>query len=1078
MRLIVVILIASLVQVSAATFGQRITIHQKNASLTAVLKEIRLQSGFDIFYDFKIIPQHQKVSIQLNNATIEEALNTVLKDFKFQYDIDGTIVTIKKKKEPSMLDQIISRFQEIEVRGKVLTENGEALAGATVAIKGSVRSVKTNEKGDFYLQNVAEKDKLLISYIGYETLELNVKADMGSLTMKIADSKLDEITVNAGYYTVKDKERTGSISKITSKEIGQQPVANPLAAMQGRMAGVHITQNSGTPGGGFDIQIRGRNSLRTEGNAPLFIVDGVPYPSQSVSDQSLSGLLFTMGNVSPLNSLNPNDIESIEVLKDADATAIYGSRGSNGVVLITTKIGSGNRTSFSIQSTTSISPVAKSIDLLNTEEYLKMRRDAFANDGITQYPANAYDLNGNWDGNRYTNWQKEFIGKNAVSQNYQLSVSGGSGQTNYLFSAGQRKDETPFYGDFGYNRTNFSLSTNHTSKNSRFSWQSNILKNSQKNELMATDFYGKIFLAPNAPSLFGADGELNWENNTFDNPLAALESQYFSAVDNFSAHVSLSYKVRNNVTLSLRSGLTKLENEEFKTIPNTIMNPSYGYTSAVSSNTISSLNRSGWIVEPKINWSHKTENGKWDALIGVTFEENKQERFSLRASNFLSNEFIFNLANAKTQQIIHDTEGQYRYIAAYGRLNYTYLDKYILNLTGRRDGSSRFGSNNRFANFGAVGAAWLFNKENIFENITWLTSGKLRASYGVAGSDLIGDYQYLNTYAVTSQKYDNAIALYPIKLFNPDFSWENTKKAEIAMELELFNGRIATSIAYYHNQSSNQLVGIPLPGTTGFNSVQANLKATVQNTAWELTFRTQNIKKKLFRWSTDFNMSIPKNKLVEFPNLEESTYANQYVIGKPITIKKVFNYLGVDRETGIYQFENVNNDGLINADDRTTVVNIGVVYFGGINNHFSLNKWSIDFLCQFVKQDNYNSDYHFNTIGGMANREKRVLNYYSESNKNAKYQKPTTGANTQAVQAATNFRNSNGVISDASFIRLKTFQLQYVLSNKRLKNSSLSIFTQGNNLLTITDFLGHDPETSGALLPATKTFALGFNFKF
>src|SRR5690606_24109556 len=279
-------------------------------------------------------------------------------------------------------------------------------------------------------------------------------------------------------------------------------------------------------------------------------------------------------------------------------------------------------------------------------------------------------------------------------------------------------------------------------------------------------------------------------------------------------------------------------------------------------------------------------------------------------------------------------ESLYRYTAVFGRFNYTHHDRYILNLTGRRDGSSRFGVNNRFANFGAVGAAWLFSREKFMENSSWISFGKLRASYGIAGSDLIGDYQYLNTYAVDYDKYDGNIALYPVKLFNPDFSWEKTKKSEVALEMEFFNGGVAATVTHYRNRSSNQLVGIPLPGTTGFGRVQANLNATVQNTAWEFTLKTRNVSSKNFKWFTDVNLSIPKNRLIAFPNLEESTYANQYVVGQPVTVKKVYGYLGVDKETGLYQFEDVNNDGVINADDRKTLVNIGVRYFGGINNHF------------------------------------------------------------------------------------------------------------------------------------------------
>src|SRR5690606_33815209 len=435
--------------------------------------------------------------------------------------------------------------------GVVKDAGGTPMEGVTVWQQNTDNGTQTNETGRYSLQ-ITGGITVTFEYLGYKTQTFKPAGNVLNVTLQPDDDMLDEVVINAGYYSVKDKERTGSISKITSKEIGQQPVANPLAAMQGRMAGVNITQSSGTPGGGFDIQIRGRNSLRTEGNAPLYIVDGVPYPSQSTSDQALSGLLFNMGNVNPLNSINPNDIESIEVLKDADATAIYGSRGSNGVVLITTKRGSADVTAFSFQSTTSVSMVPNNVDLMNTQQYLKMRRDAFANDGITEYPTNAYDVNGTWDENKNTDWQQEFIGKNAVSQNTQFSVSGGSGQTSYLFSAGHRQDETAFYGDFGYKRTNFSLSTNHTSKDQRFSWQSSILKSMQKNHLMATDLTGKIYLAPNAPELYQADGSLNWENNTFENPLAALNSQYFSETDDFTAHTTLSYKIRPNVIISLR----------------------------------------------------------------------------------------------------------------------------------------------------------------------------------------------------------------------------------------------------------------------------------------------------------------------------------------------------------------------------------------------------------------------------------------------------------------------------------------------------------------------------------------------
>src|SRR5690606_3057491 len=323
-----------------------------------------------------------------------------------------------------------------------------------------------------------------------------------------------------GYYSVKDKERTGSISKITAKEIGQQPVANPLAAMQGRMAGVNITQSSGTPGGGFDIQIRGRNSLRTEGNAPLYIVDGVPFLSESNSSRNLSASIFISTANSNLQLINPNDIESIEVLKDADATAIYGSRGANGVVLITTKKGVEQPTVYSVQSSTAVSTVPKYMNLLKTQNYIELRKQAFENDGITTYPANAYDVNGTWDQDRYTDWQKELIGGKAVSQQTLASIRGGNKKNQYMVQTSIAKDGTVFPGDYGNTRKNILGQLSHRVPSNKWFFQAQFLRGESNNRLLGTDLTREaLILPPNAPALYDELGNLNWENSTWDNPL-------------------------------------------------------------------------------------------------------------------------------------------------------------------------------------------------------------------------------------------------------------------------------------------------------------------------------------------------------------------------------------------------------------------------------------------------------------------------------------------------------------------------------------------------------------------------------
>jgi len=973
-------------------------------------------------------------------------------------------------------NKLYAQEQQI-LSGVVKDANGMPLEGVTVWQKETNNGTQTNEQG-FYSLQIVPQTAVTFEYLGYKTQTLKVTGKILNVTLITDDDVLDEVVINAGYYTVKDKERTGSISKITSKEISQQPVANPLAAMQGRMAGVNITQSSGTPGGGFDIQIRGRNSLRTEGNAPLYIVDGVPYSSQSISNGSVSSSIFSGGNVSPLNSINPNDIESIEVLKDADATAIYGSRGSNGVVLITTKKGNSDKTNVFFQATTGISQITDRKKLMDTPTYLEMRKQAFANDGITDIPSNAYDINGVWSKDKYSNWQKEFIGKQAVSTNQMFSISGGGSQTSYLISADNRKDGNVFPGDFTYKRTNFLMSINHVSHDKKFSLQGNTQKSNQKNKLMAADFSSKIYLAPNAPDLYNEAGELNWEDNTFENPMSSLNAQYVSEIEDFMARINLDYKILDNLNVGLSTGLTNANILESNTLPSTIYNPAYGLTSEFSSISQSRGERSSWILEPKVNWFKEFNNSKVDVLLGGTFESRSAHLFSVQGLNFTSNDLLFNLANAATQKVLTDSENEYRYTAFFGRLNYVFFNKYIVNATGRRDGSSRFGANNRFAHFGAVGGAWLFSNEKIFEDSSILNFGKLRGSYGIAGSDLIGDYQYLNTFGISSNRYNDANTLEPLRLYNPNFSWENNKKLEGALELEFFNGKLATSIAWYRNRSSNQLVGLPLPGTTGFNSVQANLNATVENRGWEFTLRANLIHTDRFKWSTNINFSIPKNKLLAFPNLEESTYASQYVIGEPITIRKVYNLLGVDKETGLYKFEDVNKDGKIDIDDSTTVVNVAPSFFGGFQNSFNYKNLSVDFLWHFVKQKGFTPDYYTAMPGTFNNQLQTNADYWTSENTDARYQKPSAGYNSITTQAYENYKLSNGVIEEQYYLKLRNVQINYLFQQNAISKFKLNVFLQAQNVLTFSKYKGFDPETIGSYLPQPTMVYFGFNIHF
>lgn len=977
-----------------------------------------------------------------------------------------------------MLDSYTKRSQH-QITGTV-TDAAGPLPSVTVIVKGTNTSTVTDEKGNFSI-TANSTDILVFSFLGYTTQEITIGKQTSITVILSEDStQLKEVTINAGYYKVKDKERTGSIAKITSKDIENQPVSNPLAAMQGRMSGVNITQSTGLPGGAFDIQIRGRNSIRTEGNAPLYIIDGVPYASQSVMTTGLSGGIMP-GTTSPLNSINPSDIESIEVLKDADATAIYGSRGANGVVLITTKKGKAGATRFTVGSATTFGEVTRKVNLMNTQQYIAMRDEAFANDGITEFPEWEYDVNGTWDRNRYTDWQDKLIGGTAQINTLQGSVSGGTAKTQFLLSGTQRDETTVFPGSSKYRKGSVHSSITHRSDNEKFSLVFSADYVSANNALPGIDLTSEAYmLPPNAPALYDDEGKLNWENGTFNNPLGYLEAKFSAKTQNLISNAILSYKFNSAWELRTSFGYNDSHISETRTAPSTMYNPSYGLTSANSSLAVSTGARRSWIIEPQLNWNRKWDKLKLSALIGTTFQEQNAEQLSQSGSGFASNSLINNLAAATNRAVQSHILSEYRYNAFFARLNVVWADKYIVNVTGRRDGSSRFGPGNSFANFGAVGGAWVFSNEQLLkDNFTVLSFGKLRASYGITGNDQIGDYQFLDTYSVSTNNYNGIIGMVPTRLYNPQFGWESNRKFEAAIDLGFLHDNVFFSAAYFQNLSSNQLVGVPLPGTTGFPSILANLDATVENSGFELELRTVNLKAKDFNWTTTVNLSVSKNKLVSFPGLEGSTYANSLVVGESLGIVKVYHYTGIDPQTGTYTFEDYNGDGIINASDRQYIADTAPESFGGLANKFNYKSWELDFLFQFVKQQGRNFAYTALAPGLMVNQAVEVTSHWPQDGEGAYSQMYTSGLNDDAINAADRFSNSSASISDASFIRLKSIILSWQIPESWNKAFTGKLYLQGQNLLTVTNYKGADPENrSGLYLPPLRQFTLGFQIGF
>lgn len=966
-------------------------------------------------------------------------------------------------------------LQQTQVTG-IVTDGIGPLAGVSISVKTQKNSTVTDFDGKFTI-TVSPHDILIFTYIGFKTIEIPVaRRSVINVQLQEDATALQEVKVNAGYYSVKESERTGSIARITSKDIETQPVNNVLATMQGRMAGVSIIQTTGVPGGGFDIKIRGQNSIRSDGNNPLYIIDGVPYASDPIGYNQTASTFPTV--TSPLNSINPDTIESIEILKDADATSIYGSRGANGVVLITTKKAKGGKTVVSIKATTGVGTVTKFMKLMGTEQYLAMRKQAFINDGLTQYNQWDYDINGTWDQNRETDWQKEFLGGTAQITDVQASLSGGSDKTQFLLSSTYHTESTVFPGQYIYKKGGTQFSMSHRSEDNRFKLTFSAGYNIQDNNQPAYDLTtNSRYLAPNAPGLYDTAGNLNWENGTWQNPLRYRDAEFRSKTNDLITSAVLSYGIFDNLVLKSNFGFTDLRHEESRTSPSTIYNPAYQLTSAYSGIYLNNTSRQSWIVEPQISWEKEMTLGKVSILAGGTFQSQTTERLYQFGNGFTSNDLIYDLASATTVRVLLSDDALYKYQAFFARINYNWQDRYIVNITGRRDGSSRFGPGNQFANFGAVGVAWIFTKENFLKENSWLSFGKLRGSYGTTGSDQIGDYQFLDTYTSSGLNYDSNVGLQPSRLYNPYFGWETNKKMEAAVEMGFLQDKIFLTAAWYQNRSSNQLLGIPLAGTTGFQSMQANLDAVVQNRGIEFTLRTENFNAHNFKWTTSLNLTFAKNKLISFPGLSASPYNEKYRIGEPLNIELNYKYRGINSQTGVYLFEDMNKDGTISfPEDKQSVVDFNPQYYGGLQNQLSYKQWKLDFLFQFVKQEN--RSYYNGFVGQMSNQPARVTDGWTNPADHASYQIYTSGYNEDAVTADYLYSQSTGSITDASFIRLKNVAISYDVPLS-MKTTKCQLILQGQNLLTFTKYKDGDPEfIASGYLPPLKIITAGIQLTF
>lgn len=1076
MKLLILLTVIACLQASARGYGQGVSLSLQNAPLEKAFKEIKKQTGYHFIYTRVQLKNTLPITCQVTNSPLKDVLDQCFRNQPLTYTIEDRYIVVLTKPAP-VQNTTVSR-EPVEVSGRVVNESGEAVVGASVKVKGTDIGTSTDENGFFKLEVPDISNILIITSINTETTEikLNAKTRLSTIIVKTSVKALNAVVVNKGYYTTTQKLNTGSVSKVTSSEIEKQPVSNPISSLQGRVPGLLITQRNGLPGSGLTIRIRGQNSIQ-QGNEPLFIVDGVPFSSENMDRV---GILLNASN--PFNTINPSDIESIEILKDADATAIYGSRGANGVVLITTKKAKPGKVAVNLNFSTGWSNPTRTMEYMNTTQYLEMRKEAFKNDAVTPNSSNAPDLL-LWDTLRYTDWKKKILSGNSSITNTQIRVSGGTKDVSYSFNTGYYTEGTVFPGNSKYKRGSSSLTLSSSSTNAKFTSVLSTSYTFDKNNLPPQDITAFINTPPNIYFPYDSIGRLVWQEGGFSygNVLSYLHQEYSANSDRILANLNLTYKVFDKLIVRTNLNFNSIHYDQYSNRPIASQNPAFNPSgSAIFYNTTSKI----WNLEPQIEYiTAILDRGKFQFMAGSTWQQKKDKGTYLIGSGYTNDAQINSIAGATTVSAQNDYS-LYRFSSVYARLNFNWEERYLLNVVARQDASSRFGSDNRIARFGAIGFAWLFSSEKIFKNnVAVVSFGKLRGSIGTTGNDRIGDYQYLDTWVNTINSYQGQLGLRPTRLFNQNYGWEQISKLDVGLDLGLFNDRVLLFTDFFRHRSKNQLISYSLPDQTGFSSIIKNIPGIVQNQGIEITLTTSNIKNESFSWKSSFNLTVQRNKLIEFYNLKNSNYANRYIIGKPLNLLLGYTFLGVDKQSGMYSYDDVNRDGILNSKDYLYQGTTDPDFFGGFGNVLQFKGVDLSIFFEFRKQRGRHPIYGYtNTPGSFVNQPVAVMDRWQKPGDMSTYQKYTQAPGNQASAAASRLIFSNAVLTNASFVRLRNMAISYSLSEmptKKLKTLSSKLYLQCQNLLTFTNYIGADPENQSIqVLPPLRTITLGLNVNF
>ncbi|MFT4094195.1 MAG: SusC/RagA family TonB-linked outer membrane protein, partial [Niabella sp.] len=942
MKLTAFLLLVTLLQLNATGHTQSITVDTEHSSLKAIFRTITKQTGYAVFYSNRALSETKPVSVSVTNMPLKKFLSILFADQPLGYEVRDDIETIiLSRKQEVKHPEVVSRpvvDMEIPLKritGVVVDENGTPIKGASILVsKKEQKGTVTDNEGKFTLE-VAEGDMLIISSIGFKTQSIVIaKQSTLHVILETSVNKMNEVVV-IGYGTQLRKDLTGSVGSIKGEDIQKSTAVSFTQSMQGRLAGLQVSSSSGEPGSSVNVNIRGANSF-TSGVQPLYVIDGVQIDVNTnevaTSDYENTSVM------DPLSGINPSDIASIEVLKDASATAIYGSRGANGVIIVTTKSGNRNFSSLELNAYSGLSTPAKKIPMLGAKDYATYRYAITPTDplwGMDTDGDGVLDAPRDYSDSVSHNWQDVML-RPALSQNYNVDYRGGNNKTSFSSSLGYlnqqgliRKNSYQRFNanlKLGYNATkNFKIISQ---LNASYMENTGSVTNSGSgprnyNGAIANILLYKPIGAPNAGEI-----EDDPDNSGLGSPLDfANYSQKKTPTLRVIANITGDYKIGKDVDINTNFGGVIVSSKDKEWYPSTT---SWGY--AVDGLAIlGNNNTSNWFNTTTATFHH-VYNKMHNVTVMAGFEANTYiyESFSMRTSGFdiQSVNGVDNISTGKVQ-LVPPTTNKYKYnrLSQFGRVNYIYKDKYLFTATLRNDGSSKFGEGNKYALFPSAALAWRASKEAFLKNSTVISDFKIRTSFGVTGNDRISPYQSLagseNVYYPSPG--GAALGVAPSILANPDLKWETTYQYDGGLDISLFKDRVSLTADAYLKQTKNLLLNADIPGQSGYYKQWQNI-GRVDNHGFEFTLNTINIQTKNFTWSTNFNISFNRNEVKSIGNvpylpvsLTGGLILNQgrIIPGYPIGI--VYGYVF----DGIYQ-----TSDFVTGDDGTTSLKSGVVAMG------------------------------------------------------------------------------------------------------------------------------------------------------